>query len=131
MPEWPVHGRLARGRKSMVGRLPGPAGSTLSPVGRTLLEHMFVREAPSSPPTGPPQHWLGTLNDAQRDAVTCEDRTVLVVAGAGTGKTWTLACRVAHLVESGVHPERVLLLTFTRRAAREMLGRAEQLVGRE
>jgi DNA helicase-2/ATP-dependent DNA helicase PcrA len=52
-----------------------------------------------------------------------------VVAGAGSGKTWTLACRVAHLVERGVPPERILLLTFTRRAAREMLGRAERLTG--
>jgi DNA helicase-2/ATP-dependent DNA helicase PcrA len=54
---------------------------------------------------------------------------LLVVAGAGSGKTWTLACRVARLVDRGVPPERVLLLTFTRRAAREMLSRAEALTG--
>jgi DNA helicase-2/ATP-dependent DNA helicase PcrA len=53
-----------------------------------------------------------------------------VAAGAGTGKTWTMACRVAHLLESGVPPERILLLTFTRRAAREMLARAARLTGR-
>ncbi|MDP9343256.1 MAG: ATP-dependent helicase [Actinomycetota bacterium] len=75
--------------------------------------------------------WLQTLNPAQHDAVTHGDGPLLVVAGAGTGKTWTLACRVAHLIRRGVRPERILLLTFTRRAAREMLGRAGRLTGRE
>jgi len=74
---------------------------------------------------------MQTLNPAQREAVTHGDGPLLVVAGAGTGKTWTLACRVAHLVDRGVRPERILLLTFTRRAAREMLGRAGRLTGRE
>src|SRR3989304_3688916 len=50
-------------------------------------------------------------------------------AAHGTGKTRTLVYRVAHLLERGVPPERVLLLTFTRRAAQDMLGRAERLVG--
>ncbi len=54
---------------------------------------------------------------------------VLVIAGAGTGKTMTLACRVAHLIAEGTPPERILLLTFTRRAAREMLSRAARMVG--
>jgi DNA helicase-2/ATP-dependent DNA helicase PcrA len=84
---------------------------------------------------GSPSHlvhqasYLDDLNDAQRAAVTAPDGPVLVVAGAGTGKTLTLACRVAHLVDRGVPPERILLLTFTRRAAREMLIRAEHMVG--
>ncbi|HZP90013.1 MAG TPA: UvrD-helicase domain-containing protein, partial [Actinomycetota bacterium] len=69
------------------------------------------------------------LNPAQREAVEHLGGPLLVVAGAGTGKTWTLACRVARLVERGVRPERILLLTFTRRAAREMLSRAERLTG--
>ena len=56
---------------------------------------------------------------------------VLIVAGAGSGKTRTLACRVAHLLASGVRPERILLLTFSRRAAREMLSRAGQLAEAE
>jgi DNA helicase II / ATP-dependent DNA helicase PcrA len=64
------------------------------------------------------------LNSAQREAMTCGDGPVLVVAGAGTGKTWTLACRVAYLIDQGVPAERILLLTFSRRAAREMLQRA-------
>jgi DNA helicase-2/ATP-dependent DNA helicase PcrA len=71
------------------------------------------------------------LNPAQLEAVTCGDGPVLVIAGAGTGKTWTLACRVAHLIERGVPPERILLLTFSRRAAREMLSRAGRLVDRQ
>ncbi len=67
---------------------------------------------------------IGGLNPAQRVAVTHGEGPLLVVAGAGTGKTKTLACRVAHLIQRGVAPERVLLLTFTRRAAKEMLDRA-------
>src|SRR5438477_8019373 len=69
------------------------------------------------------------LNQAQRTAVLHPAGPLLVVAGAGTGKTLTLAGRVAHLVENGTRPERILLLTFTRRAAREMLARAARLAG--
>ena len=61
------------------------------------------------------------LNDAQREAVTAPDEPVLVIAGAGSGKTRTLVYRVANLVLQGVPPESILLLTFTRRAAQEML----------
>ena len=67
---------------------------------------------------------LERLNPEQRAAVEHVGGPLLVVAGAGSGKTWTLACRVARLVDRGVAPERILLLTFTRRAAREMLSRA-------
>ncbi len=73
--------------------------------------------------------WMDSLNPAQRDAVTTGDGPVLVIAGAGSGKTWALACRVAYLIERGVPPERILLLTFSRRAAREMLSRADRIVG--
>ena len=72
---------------------------------------------------------LERLNPNQRAAVEHLGGPLLVVAGAGSGKTWTLACRVARLVDRGVPPERILLLTFTRRAAREMLSRAEALTG--
>lgn len=68
--------------------------------------------------------WLNDLNPAQRDAVTHGDGPLLVIAGAGTGKTRTLAYRVAYLISQGVPPDRLLLLTFTRRAAEEMLTRA-------
>ena len=70
------------------------------------------------------------LNDAQRAAVTHGEGPLLIVAGAGTGKTTTLASRVAYLIEDGVRPERILLLTFSRRAAREMVSRAERITGR-
>lgn len=68
------------------------------------------------------------LNEAQLAAVTTLEGPVLVVAGAGSGKTRTLTYRVARLVESGVPPSSILLLTFTRRAAQEMLRRAEALL---
>src|SRR5262245_3904457 len=69
------------------------------------------------------------LNREQGAAATHGDGPLLIIAGAGTGKTRTLVYRVAHLIERGVAPERILLLTFTRRAAHEMLSRAEKLVG--
>jgi len=71
------------------------------------------------------------LNPAQLEAVTHRDGPLLVVAGAGSGKTRTLIYRVARLVEGRVPPQSILLLTFTRRAAQEMLRRAEQLVGEQ
>ncbi len=69
------------------------------------------------------------LNPEQCAAATAADGPILVLAAAGTGKTRTLVHRVAYLVEKGVSPERILLLTFTNRAAKEMMERAEQLVG--
>ena len=69
------------------------------------------------------------LNGAQLAAVTAGDGPVLVVAGAGSGKTRTIVYRLAWLAEHGVSPESILLLTFTRKAAREMLQRAGALLG--
>ena len=60
---------------------------------------------------------LDGLDDTQRTAATFAGERLRVLAGAGTGKTTTMAARVAWLVASGVRPERILLLTFTRRAA--------------
>ncbi len=68
------------------------------------------------------------LNPQQREAVESLEGPHLVVAGAGSGKTRTLVYRVANLVLQGVHPESILLLTFTRRAAQEMLRRATGLL---
>jgi len=68
------------------------------------------------------------LNEAQYEAVTATEGPVLVIAGAGSGKTRTLVYRMAHLIEHNVEPESILLLTFTRRAAQEMLLRAGRLV---
>ena len=75
------------------------------------------------------QKLIAALNPDQARAVTFGDAPLLVIAGAGTGKTRTLIHRVAALVDRGIPPERILLLTFTRRAAAEMLSRAERLVG--
>src|SRR5688572_5058182 len=69
------------------------------------------------------------LNPEQAAAATHGSGPLLIIAGAGTGKTRTLIYRVAHLIDTGVKAERILLLTFTRRAAQEMLSRAERLVG--
>src|SRR5690242_4871160 len=75
--------------------------------------------------------WLDELNDAQRRAATESlERPLLILAGAGSGKTATLAARVAWLIASGVAPERILLLTFTRRAALELLTRTRGLLDR-
>src|SRR5688572_20453923 len=82
---------------------------------------------------------LDTLNPAQREAATygaadgqgrCASGPLLIIAGAGTGKTNTLAHRVAHLILNGVAPERLLLLTFSRRASHEMIRRARRIVAK-
>ena len=67
------------------------------------------------------------LNEAQREAAMFLEGPLLVVAGAGTGKTRTLVYRVARLIERGIDPQSILLMTFTRRAAEEMLQRASLL----
>jgi DNA helicase-2/ATP-dependent DNA helicase PcrA len=69
------------------------------------------------------------LNPAQRAAACHGNGALLILAGAGTGKTNTLAHRVAHLVLEGASPQRILLLTFSRRAALEMTRRAQRIVG--
>ena len=68
------------------------------------------------------------LNPSQLDAVKTKDGAVLVIAGAGSGKTKTLTYRVARLIESGINPENILLLTFTKKAADEMLNRAVMIL---
>lgn len=69
------------------------------------------------------------LDEEQRIAVTSDADRLCIVAGAGTGKTTTLTSRVAWLVANGVRPERVMLVTFTRRAASEMVARTDALLG--
>lgn len=69
------------------------------------------------------------LNDEQFRVVTSPSKAALVVAGAGTGKTRAITYRVAYLIEQGVSPQRIMLATFTNRAAREMLRRVEALTG--
>jgi DNA helicase II / ATP-dependent DNA helicase PcrA len=73
-------------------------------------------------------NYRAELNDQQYDAVTSGPGPALVLAGAGSGKTRTLTYRVAWLLDNGVEPESILLLTFTNKAAREMLGRVATLL---
>ena len=71
-----------------------------------------------------PDTGFAALNPAQREAVAHGDDPLLLLAGAGSGKTGTLAARVARLVRDGANPQRLLLMTFSRRAAQEMSHRA-------
>jgi DNA helicase-2/ATP-dependent DNA helicase PcrA len=87
---------------------------------------------PSSAPHGiPPIDFRASLNDEQFAAVTAQPGPLLVLAGAGSGKTRTLTYRVAYLLSQGVRPGEILLLTFTNKAAKEMLGRVHELTGVE
>src|SRR4029077_15631382 len=97
------------------------AGKTAAPV-RTKLVLKPVGTA-----RAPKIDYEKELNTAQFEDVTTSVGPLLIVAGAGTGKTRTLVYRVARLVETGIRPESVLLLTFTRRSAASMLARAAAL----
>jgi DNA helicase II / ATP-dependent DNA helicase PcrA len=94
-------------------------------------------DRPAPPAAGPAAtpgtgslSWLADLNPDQLAAATHDGGPLLILAGAGTGKTTTLCSRVAWLIATGVPAERILLLTFTRRAAREMVQRARALTER-
>src|SRR5437588_4348531 len=75
--------------------------------------------------------YAGELNDQQHMAVTALPGPSLVIAGAGSGKTRTLTYRVAYLLEQGIPAERILLLTFTNKSAKEMMRRVAELLGQE
>jgi DNA helicase-2/ATP-dependent DNA helicase PcrA len=75
--------------------------------------------------------YAAELNEQQFAAVTAPPGPSLVIAGAGSGKTRTLTYRVAYLLEQGIPPERILLLTFTNKAAKEMMRRVTDLLGQE
>jgi DNA helicase-2/ATP-dependent DNA helicase PcrA len=83
----------------------------------------------TAPPVKPPFDLERELNPQQRAVVEAPPGELLILAGAGTGKTRTLTYRVARLIAAGCKPERTMLVTFTNRAAREMVGRVESLLG--
>ena len=71
---------------------------------------------------------LGSLNPQQRAAVVTHSGPVLILAGAGTGKTRTLTCRIAHMIGKGIAPGHILSVTFTNKAAKEMLERVNEMI---
>jgi len=91
----------------------------------------FPLDNPPARPALPPIDFRAELNDEQYAAVTAPPGPLLVLAGAGSGKTRTLTYRVAYLLEQGVPPGEILLLTFTNKAAKEMLHRVHELTGVE
>src|SRR6266567_3247051 len=86
---------------------------------------------PFRPPIDLQIDYARELNEQQHAAVTAPPGPALVIAGAGSGKTRTLIYRVAYLLEQGIPPDRILLLTFTNKAAREMMRRVADLLGRD
>ncbi len=87
-----------------------------------------LQRAPVSRNRGIHVDYAAELNEQQLAAVTAPPSPILVIAGAGSGKTRTLTYRVAYLLENGIDPRNILLLTFTNKAAREMLGRVANLL---
>ncbi|GHV07894.1 DNA helicase [Campylobacterota bacterium] len=75
------------------------------------------------------EHFLNELNDSQKEAATTVDGPILILAGAGTGKTKTITTRLAYLLSLGIDPRSTLTLTFTNKAAKEMRERAMTMIG--
>src|SRR6516225_4321103 len=86
---------------------------------------------PFNPPADLHIDYSAELNPQQHAAVTAPPGPALVIAGAGSGKTRTLTYRVGFLLENGIPADRILLLTFTNKAAKEMMRRVADLLGQE
>lgn len=99
---------------------------------RPSLSQLAMQGAREAAFGAPDTSYLDTLNDAQREAVETLDGPVLMLAGAGTGKTKALTARIAHLLNTGrAQPREILAVTFTNKAAREMKSRVAGLMGME
>jgi len=98
-------------------------------MSRDITPYVLKRQAEDQAPRKLSIDYAAALNQQQLAAVTAGDGPSLVIAGAGSGKTRTLVYRVAYLIDSGVDPSHILLLTFTRKSAQEMLQRAGELIG--
>lgn len=96
---------------------------------REIKPYILKKPVEESQPAKLSLDYAAALNPQQLAAVTAADGPSLVIAGAGSGKTRTLIYRVAYLIDKGVDPTSILLLTFTRKAAQEMLQRAGLLIG--
>ncbi len=96
---------------------------------RPIKTYVLKRSEDETVPRTLSIDYAAALNPQQLAAVTAGDGPSLVIAGAGSGKTRTLVYRVAYLIDAGVDPSNILLLTFTRKSAQEMLERAGDLIG--
>src|SRR5262245_60769734 len=115
---------LAYARGTVPTRNPQPAIRNHQPMAKKFI-------IKSDTPRASLINYREALNEEQRLVVGAAAGPVLVIAGAGSGKTRVVTYRVARLIEAGVAPGRVMLVTFTNRASREMLGRVESLLGQD